>query len=326
MNTYTNQLIDEFNKYPNVDFIEAKRLIRNGADINYKNVDGETFLFDATYLEQQSIFDFLINNGADVNLGNNQNAVPLSCAVDRNNEYMIMKLVQHGADFNIADVDGNTPFLESIVENSILFDYCINNGADVNYANSIGFTPLMCASFVGSLSAMQALLEKGANVNARSAAGMTPIMYAVNGIVDVNVLSNIIKILINNGADVNIQDSNGITVMMYTCLHANVHHDTDEQLMLLFMSLINSMNVNFSLRDNNGQDIFGYLFEINRENVIYDIANYVSQMKVLYVNHLLGPEGIGMNPNNDFIGDLYNYAKKRSGGSSYKKIKKTCKQ
>ena len=320
---YTNQLFELFKQYPDVDFVEAKRLLRKGADINHQNDSGETCLFVATCLGHTQVFDFLINNGADVNIAENSGVVPISCALENDDDYMIMRLVENGADFNKGDDRGNNPFLESIVRNNPLFYYCISHGADVNYTNAYGFTPLMCACRFGSnlkIPMIKLLLEKGANVNAQSN-GFTPLMHAIVGIKNIMDLSRIIKILIDNGANPNIQDNEGRTALML----ASMHEDTTESVLKIFTIIIGSGVVDESLRDNAGVDVFGYLLEDGRESIIPIVTDYIKktkEIKVAFANTLLGPEGIGINPNNDIVNDLQEYIGKGGKKTRRKNLKK----
>jgi methionyl-tRNA formyltransferase len=56
---------------------------------------------------------------------------------------------------------------------------CIASGADVNKRNGRGWTPLIVASFNGSISVMKALIKSGADIDKSNYKGTTPLMYAM---------------------------------------------------------------------------------------------------------------------------------------------------
>jgi hypothetical protein len=64
----------------------------------------------------------------------------------------------------------------------------VQKGIDVNVKERRGgATPLMHAAAIGSLDALQLLLDKGADVNARNAAGATALMWAATDLAKVRV-------------------------------------------------------------------------------------------------------------------------------------------
>ena len=80
----------------------------------------------------------------------------------------------------------------------------IEQGADVNEADSIGWTPLHAVAEEGeNPKAMMALIKKGAFVNAMTKTGITPLLSAAKH----NPNPAFIKMLINAGADINALNS-----------------------------------------------------------------------------------------------------------------------
>jgi ankyrin repeat protein len=83
----------------------------------------------------------------------------------------------------------------------------VEAGVPVNAANDFGATPLMWGA--GELPKVRYLLEKGANANAKSKIGRTPLFIAAayDGSVE------IARLLIAKGADVNAKEASGATVL-----------------------------------------------------------------------------------------------------------------
>ena len=88
------------------DIIEL--LIKNGVNINCKNISGLTALMQiALYGERIELMKFLIKNGADVNLGHSQGGLTsLMIAAGNNHTSEIKLLVDNGADINAQTTKG----------------------------------------------------------------------------------------------------------------------------------------------------------------------------------------------------------------------------
>lgn len=110
--------------------------IKDGADVNYKDIRGWTPLKVAVSMGNIEIVEILLNNGASTYLSN---PLLLACV---NKDVEIIKL---------------------------FFQY----GADVNISDSNGWTPLMVAAQQGSLEIVQLLLERGAKIDAKTDEGWT---------------------------------------------------------------------------------------------------------------------------------------------------------
>ena len=117
---------------------EAEELIRNGANVNEINKNGETPLF---YLENVSIAKLFIAHGADVDAKNQYGCTPLFYADE---EEMIQLLIVHGAEVNMLDNDLDSPLHSSELKKTRLL---ISYGADINQRNRYGDTPFDLAKY-----------------------------------------------------------------------------------------------------------------------------------------------------------------------------------
>lgn len=172
----------------------AKNLIKRGANVNARDMNGETPLFRAKTVE---IAQILIDNGADVNAKTEKGHTPIFSAID---EQMIQLLIANGADINETDKCGQTP-LFSVLTKTVT-QLLVSNGAKVNAKDNDGKTPLHVAS---SPEIAQILIDNGADVNAKDNMARTPLFYVRT--------KRLAQFLIDNGADVNAKDSTGLSLL-----------------------------------------------------------------------------------------------------------------
>ena len=84
----------------------------------------------------------------------------------------------------------------------------LENGADVNYQDNLGFIPVMIAARNGHYGITQFLLEYGANPCLQTLSRLTALHFAVE-----NGNEQIIKELLNAGVNVNAVNGDGVTVL-----------------------------------------------------------------------------------------------------------------
>jgi ankyrin repeat protein len=88
----------------------AKFLIRNGAEIDKVNSDGETPLMGAVENNSLDFVNFILNNGANVNFQDEYKQTVLHLAVRKENLEMVLYLIQRGgANKKVKDSLKNTP-------------------------------------------------------------------------------------------------------------------------------------------------------------------------------------------------------------------------
>jgi ankyrin repeat protein len=124
---------------------------------------------------------------------------------------LILSLCVCGQAFAITPQEANSNMVECIMnDNAKGVKRMLSMGADVNFTDSKGSTPLHHAVLSGSNEVVQLLLENGANVNvAEYINGDTPLTLAA-------AKDNIeaYEMLVKAGADVNVKNDKNQTVLM----------------------------------------------------------------------------------------------------------------
>jgi len=90
------------------DLARVRELKALGADVNYKNRDGETPLAFAAAWNQLDAAKLLLSLGANPNIPDKIGGTALMLAVQHGSKDLVDLLLQHGADVNAIDGAGNT--------------------------------------------------------------------------------------------------------------------------------------------------------------------------------------------------------------------------
>jgi ankyrin repeat protein len=198
----------------NNDIAEVTKAIENGADVNAILDDrGNTALLYAIGYNSLEITKLLIKAGANINYKDINGMTPLmwSRSLD-----IAKLLIDSGADVNERDNAGQTVLIISALTGELLLDktnLLINNGADINARTNDGITVLMaaCNARKPSIELIKLLINKGIDVNAKEKKeGGTALIFAISsGSLEVT------KLLIDNGADVNIKSIRGETPLSF---------------------------------------------------------------------------------------------------------------
>jgi len=132
----------------NNDYLNAKKLIKNGEDVNDENESGESVL--AYALRYQCDFELLmllVENGADIFDFDNEGVSIFDMAITYGNEEMVRYLLDHGVDVNLTK-------------------------------RKSGFTPLMAAACYGRTEVAKILLDHGADKDAVDSKGFNATDFA----------------------------------------------------------------------------------------------------------------------------------------------------
>lgn len=170
-------------------------------NIDATDNDDKTALIHVIEKRFYSIAKRLIDNGANVNylVDRGIDMTPLMYAAITGSYDMTKLLIDNGADINIEDYMGYTALLyatQQLYSRSLHCDtsvqpchddiistitLLINRGANINIIDSDERTPLMYAADTGSYDVAKLLIDKGTDINRVDDSGNTALSYAVKG-------------------------------------------------------------------------------------------------------------------------------------------------
>ncbi|MBN1973416.1 MAG: ankyrin repeat domain-containing protein [Sedimentisphaerales bacterium] len=117
---HMNRILEENNDAANlqkekIDLIQF--LLSKGAEVNIKNISGNTPLHYAASQGEKNITELLISKGTNLHIQNIDGQTPLHSAVYYGYKDIIKLLIEKGADLNIKDKKGRTPLKLAIEMN-----------------------------------------------------------------------------------------------------------------------------------------------------------------------------------------------------------------
>uniref|UniRef100_A0A8C8LP26 E3 ubiquitin-protein ligase MIB2 n=1 Tax=Oncorhynchus tshawytscha TaxID=74940 RepID=A0A8C8LP26_ONCTS len=181
-----------------------KILARARQLVDVKKEDGFSALHLASLNNHRDVAEILVKEGrCDVNIRNNRNQTPLQLAVTQGHGDLVQLLVVEGADVNVEDEDGDTAMhvalsrpqlanatLNPSVQNKFLFSMTLSSsglmgntelsvgaaiacflaqeGANINYANHKGKSPLDLVADTAVLQLIKSFSEKQRYVHSTS--------------------------------------------------------------------------------------------------------------------------------------------------------------
>lgn len=191
-------------KYGHYEIVEL--LLSKGANPNERDVYGQSSLDIAAEKGHAHLIKILVEYGAGIKGEKNEFGHPPLCYAS--NAQVAEALIANGADVNWRNERGATP-LHSIAGHGVTTaaEVVLTHGADINAKDKWGNTPLHRAANWGEKEMIELLIAKGADINAENRRGETPLNRAVMG--DWGTKEErkaIAKLLISHGANFTIYD------------------------------------------------------------------------------------------------------------------------
>jgi len=108
----------------NNDLLMLSWMLKQGANINATDNDGDTVLFNAISLEDTFMLKFLLEHKADPHCPNHENVTPLFIAIENDKTQAAELLIRYGADITYID-DNDTPLSLAVSKGQLSVINCI---------------------------------------------------------------------------------------------------------------------------------------------------------------------------------------------------------
>lgn len=238
-------------------FALMKSCIAHGADVNMRDVNGNTPLTSACQSGSYNAVKFLLENGADPNLSIAEAATPLMIAAKAGNTEIVNLLIEKGAKTDVKDVKGRTA--------------------------------LMYACDGINLKCVCLLLDKGLQVNTKDNEGKNAFLHAIYtwATTDYDITAqdkreqeivDVLKKLAEGGSDVNNIDIDGNSPLRLAIAFSGEYHGRSPY---KIMEVFENTNLNLEQVDEQGRTpIFAAIGHYNQ--VILDwIIEHGANVNVL---------------------------------------------
>ncbi|XP_065211472.1 uncharacterized protein LOC135839390 [Planococcus citri] len=192
----------------------VKFIIDQNCDINVKDLSGQSPLHIAAANGRNNILEFFVNKvGIPVDDLDIHHKTPLHIAAKNGNKDIVTILLKYNADATSKDTIGCTSLKYAIYHNHIdIVNILLKRGAYSDIKDDCGLTPLHAATECGRLELVKLLLSNKANPNAGLDTSVgSPLHLAA----DYDDHLEVAVTLISKGAHVNCKNINGITPLYF---------------------------------------------------------------------------------------------------------------
>lgn len=192
-------------------------LISNKCDLDVKDAEGQTPLVQVAFSGKKVVVDLLLKSGAQVNYADDYNRTLLHWASFNGWLDIVQRIVDNkGADLNDADTHGWTPFMFAVRQgHEDVAKLLVEAGTDIHRSDVLKRTALHLAAYWGYSKVVQVLLEQdGLDLNPQDKDGETPLHKACYVYVACKACysrQDVVKQLLVAGADTAVKNNDGDT-------------------------------------------------------------------------------------------------------------------
>lgn len=193
----------------------VRYLVQQGADVDARNRNGTTALYIAAQRGLNRIVSFLLESGADPNIVSNWGSTSLSVAIDNNHGRVASGLIEAGAVLDVEKTaSGQTILWTAAYQgNQEIVQLLIQQGVDVDQADSSGVTPLYAAVTNNHPDVVELLLASTADPDLQKDDGNTALHSA-----SANCFHDSVELLLGLGASRELRNDNNLIPLDVTCL------------------------------------------------------------------------------------------------------------
>ncbi|XP_077628482.1 ankyrin repeat and SOCS box protein 3 isoform X2 [Crocuta crocuta] len=182
--------------------VECLRMLINAdSSENYiktKTFEGFCALHLAASQGHWKIVHILLEAGADPNATTSEETTPLFLAVENGHIDVLRLLFRYGANVNGSHsmCGWNALHQATFQENAEIIKLLLKKGANKEFQDDFGITPLFVAAQYGKLESLSILISSGANVNCQALDQATPLFIAAQ-----EGHTECVELLLSSGAD-----------------------------------------------------------------------------------------------------------------------------
>jgi ankyrin repeat protein len=212
MQRYTDPTVAGFTLYEGAstgDEVQVLSVLKKGANIEAKDINGQTALVAATLAGHKNMVQMLLEKGANIEAKGRNGQTALVAAALEGYKDIVQMLLEKGAKIEAKDIDGLTALIAATLPGrKDIVQSLLEKGANIEAKDNAGLTALITATLRGHKDIVKTLLEKGADINAKDDDGKTALIAAT-----LERHEDIVQILLEKGADIEAKGKNGETVL-----------------------------------------------------------------------------------------------------------------